>query len=191
MKVLAHPQNAADSKALLKAGIDGLLHLRLGPDFDDEAIRMMKERNVLVTPVLGLGEMRGERVFDDPFLQETVTPDVLKRLSDAFAKRPAPSANAAAAAARRQQPMKEAFAKLIAADVQITLGADSGGLPDHFFGWADHRERGVGEARHDARPGHRRSDEPGSPTGGSHRHGHGGSRQKRGLARARRESSRE
>jgi imidazolonepropionase-like amidohydrolase len=36
--------------------------------------------------------------------------------------------------------LKDAFARLIAADIHITLGTDSGGLPDHFFGWADHKE---------------------------------------------------
>jgi imidazolonepropionase-like amidohydrolase len=141
VKVFAHPQNARDSKDLLKAGIDGLLHLRVGPELDDEAVRLMKAHNVFVTPTLGLGEMRAERVFEDPFLLETITPDVAKRLRDAFEKRPARPSNATAATTvDRQRPMREAFAKLMAADVHITLGTDSGGLPDHFFGWADHKE---------------------------------------------------
>jgi imidazolonepropionase-like amidohydrolase len=142
VKVVAHPQNARDSKELLKAGIDGLLHLRTGPELDDEAVRLMKDRNVFVTPTLGLGEMRAERVFDDPFLLETITADVATRLRNAFERRPAPAATAAAIATAvdRQRPMRDAFAKLMAADVHITLGTDSGGLPDHFFGWADHKE---------------------------------------------------
>ena len=140
VKVLAHPQNARDSKDLLKAGIDGLLHLRVGAELDDEAVRLMKARNVFVTPTLGLGEMRTERVFEDPFLLETITADVATRLRQAFEQRPARPPNAGGAAVDRQRPMREAFAKLIAADIHITLGTDSGGLPDHFFGWADHKE---------------------------------------------------
>jgi len=142
VKVLAHPQNARDSKELLKAGIDGLLHLRTGPELDDEGVRLMKAHNVFVTPTLGLGEMRSERVFEDPFLLQTIGADVAARLRTAFERRPARGAPAAAAAAAgdRQRPMRDAFAKLMAADVHIILGTDSGGLPDHFFGWADHKE---------------------------------------------------
>jgi imidazolonepropionase-like amidohydrolase len=36
--------------------------------------------------------------------------------------------------------MRDAFAKLLAADVWILPGTDAGGLPDHFFGYADHKE---------------------------------------------------
>jgi imidazolonepropionase-like amidohydrolase len=140
VKVVAHPQNARDSKDLLKAGIDGLLHLRVGPELDDEAVRLMKARNVFVTPTLGLGEMRNERVFEDPFLLETIPADVATRLRNAFEQRAARPSTAAGAIVDRQRPMREAFAKLMAADVHITLGTDSGGLPDHFFGWADHKE---------------------------------------------------
>jgi imidazolonepropionase-like amidohydrolase len=140
VKVFAHPQNARDSKDLLRAGIDGLLHLRLGAGFDDETVAMMKAHDVFVTPTIALGEMRAERVFEDPFLQQSVSADVLKRLGDAFAARRPAAPRDAEAEANRQRPLREAFAKLIAADVHITLGTDSGGLPDHFFGWADHKE---------------------------------------------------
>jgi imidazolonepropionase-like amidohydrolase len=140
LKVLAHPQTAADARELLRAGIDGLLHLRLGSALDEESIRLMRERRVFVTPTLGLGEARQQRVFDDSFLQETVTPDVLARLRDAFDARPPPSPAAAAGRAGRDLAMQDAFARLIAADVPIVLGTDAGGLPDHFFGFADHVE---------------------------------------------------
>ena len=43
VKVVAHPQNARDSKELLEAGIDGLLHLRTGPELDDEAVRLIED----------------------------------------------------------------------------------------------------------------------------------------------------
>jgi imidazolonepropionase-like amidohydrolase len=140
VKVLAHPQNARDSKGLLTAGIDGLLHLRLGAEFDDETVSMMKAHDVFVTPTIALGEMRAERVFEDSFLQESVSADVVKRLGDAFAARRPAAVRNAEDEANRQRPLRDAFAKLIAADVHITLGTDSGGLPDHFFGWADHKE---------------------------------------------------
>jgi hypothetical protein len=52
--------------------------------------------------------MRAERVFDDPFLLETITADVATRLRNAFERRPAPAATAAAIATAvdRQRPMR-------------------------------------------------------------------------------------
>jgi imidazolonepropionase-like amidohydrolase len=79
-------------------------------------------------------------VFEDPFLIETVPPAVLTRLSDAFTRRPVPPRAQTGAGGDRLRPMREALARLLAADVHVTLGTDSGGLPDHFFGWAEHKE---------------------------------------------------
>jgi imidazolonepropionase-like amidohydrolase len=139
MKVLAHPQNADDMRELVRAGIDRFLHLRVG--VDDETVRLMKQRNIPVSPGLGLPEMRRRRVFEEPFLADTVPPQVTKRLADQYAKRNAAPPNAAAA--ERDRALKDTFKKLLAADVWILPGSDSGGLPDHFFGWAVHKEMEV------------------------------------------------
>jgi imidazolonepropionase-like amidohydrolase len=138
VKVIAHQQNVADTKALARAGIDGFLHGRLGPDVDEEVVALLKTRNVWMVPNLGLGELRRHRVFEDRFLTDAIAPSVTRRLSEAFAAR---NVAAATEAAARQEPaLKAAFGKLVAADVPIVLGTDAGGLPDHFYGYADHKE---------------------------------------------------
>jgi imidazolonepropionase-like amidohydrolase len=139
MQVLAHPQNANDMRELARAGVDRFLHLRAG--VDDETVRLMKERSIPASPGLGLPEMRRRRVFEEPFLADTVPAPVTKRLAEQFAKRNAAPANAAAS--ERDRALRDAFRKLLAADVWILPGSDSGGLPDHFFGWAVHKEMEV------------------------------------------------
>jgi imidazolonepropionase-like amidohydrolase len=36
--------------------------------------------------------------------------------------------------------LREAFSRLLAADVDIVLGTDAGAVPDHFFGYTGHQE---------------------------------------------------
>lgn len=139
MKALAHPQNADDMRELVRAGIDRFLHLRAG--LDEETIRVMKARTSPVSPGLGLPEMRRRRVFEEPFLADTIPPQVVERLASLYAKRSA--APASAAALERDRALRETFRKLLAADVWVLPGSDSGGLPDHFFGWAVHKEMEV------------------------------------------------
>ena len=151
--VIVHQQNAQDMPDLLEAGVAGFLHGRLSVALDDGLAAQIHDSGAFLIPNLGLGELRRERVGDDPFLQEAVPPEVVVRLGEAYEARqqagPAvlggtdggtAAQGATARAAARERELSDAFSRLLAADVDIVLGTDAGAVPDHFFGYTGHRE---------------------------------------------------
>ncbi|HIN50193.1 MAG TPA: hypothetical protein EYM78_05710 [Gemmatimonadetes bacterium] len=143
IEVFVHQQNAQDMPDLLDAGVAGFLHGRIGAAMGESLIAQIRDAGAFLVPNLGLGELRRERVADDPFLRETTQPDVSARLGEAYDARQPSSANAgelAASAAERERALSKAFSRLVAAGVDIVLGTDAGALPGHFFGYTGHRE---------------------------------------------------
>ena len=143
IEVMVHQQNARDMPDLLEAGVVGFLHGRLGSALDDVLAAQIRESGAFVVPNLGLGELRRERVGDDPFLQEATLPEVAARLGEAYDARQqagAPTPGAASRAAERERELSDAFSRLVSAGVDIVLGTDAGAVPDHFFGYTGHRE---------------------------------------------------
>ena len=142
IEVIVH-QQAPDMADLLDAGVAGFLHGRLGPAVDDALAAQIQDSGAFLVPNLGLGELRRERVGDDPFLQETAPPGVAARLREAYdARRQSGGGQQgnAASAAERERELSESFSALVAANVDIVLGTDAGAVPDHFFGYTGHRE---------------------------------------------------
>ena len=157
IEVIVHQQNAQDMPDLLEAGVAGFLHGRLSVALDDGLAAQIHDSGAFLIPNLGLGELRRERVGDDPFLQEAVSPEVVVRLGEAYEARQqadatlqggtargadggAAARGATARAAARERELSDAFSRLLAADVDIVLGTDAGAVPDHFFGYTGHRE---------------------------------------------------
>ena len=135
IEVVVHQQTAEDMSDLLGAGVSGFLHGRLGQALDQELAEQIQDAGAFLVPNLGLGELRQERVADDPFLREATDPDVLRRLEDDFDRRPANPFSSDQELAR-----SESLNRLINAGVAIVLGTDAGAIPDHFFGYTGHRE---------------------------------------------------
>jgi len=136
IQVFVHQQNTDDMLDLVQAGATGFLHGRISSLMDDELVNQLKQANVFVVPNLGLGELRRERVADDAFLQETVSQSVVAELGASFdARNQSTTVNPDA-----ERQLSEAFTKLVEADVDIILGTDAGAVPNHFFGYAGHRE---------------------------------------------------
>jgi imidazolonepropionase-like amidohydrolase len=133
--VVVHQQSTDDMPGLLDAGVTGFLHGRLGPALDAPLAARIHEADAYLVPNLGLGELRREKVSDDPFFQETVRSDVVERLGRAFDERPPQGGGGGG-----EQALRDSFARLLAADVDIVLGTDAGAVPDHFYGYTGHRE---------------------------------------------------
>ena len=156
IEVFVHQQNAQDMPDLLEAGVAGFLHGRLGSAMDDGLAAHIHDSGAFLIPNLGLGELRRERVGGDPFLQEATPPGVAARLGEAYDAReragvaaqagaaaqagPTVAQGVAERASERERELREAFSRLLAADVDIVLGTDAGAVPDHFFGYTGHRE---------------------------------------------------
>jgi imidazolonepropionase-like amidohydrolase len=140
LRVMAHVFYLTDAHDLARSGVDGFLHLVRDEEMDDQLVALMKERRMFVTPNLSLSERAtyAEKPawLDDPFLAESVTRDVIKRLSETFINRsPAALARSRDSYAKQQRSLR----KLNAAGVTIALGDDSG-VQDNFYGYAEHRE---------------------------------------------------
>lgn len=136
IQVFVHQQYATDMPELIRAGVAGFLHGRIGADLDETIAQQLQGANTFVVPNLGLGELRREAIGDDPFLQETLPNSVAARLSAASGQRQATTPGNPG----RENELKASFAQLIEADVDILLGTDAGAVPDHFFGYTGHRE---------------------------------------------------
>ncbi|MQA91823.1 MAG: amidohydrolase family protein [Gemmatimonas sp.] len=133
IQVVAHHQNAQDMRELLRAGVVGFLHGRLGPGLDDDLASSIARHNAFVVPNLGLSERGRHGEAEDPFLTETLSPAAARQLGESFAPRP-PFPES------RERDLREAFQRLLDHDVHIVLGTDAGAVPKHFFGYSSHLE---------------------------------------------------
>ena len=111
------------------------MHGRLGVELDENIAAQLKTSNTFLVPNLGIGELRNERVADDPFLQETLHPLTVEHLAAGFDRRPAAPPNP-----QREMQMQAAMQVLLDAGVDVVLGTDAGAVPDHLFGYTGHRE---------------------------------------------------
>ncbi len=135
IEVYAHQQYATDMPSLLDAGVTGFLHGRIGSDLDRSIASQLATANAFVVPNMGLGELRREAIGADPFLRESLPDSVAARLLESEQRFLMPNR-----APAREAELRASFAHLLAADVDIILGTDAGAVPDHYFGYAGHRE---------------------------------------------------
>ena len=139
--VAAHNVTLADAKLLMRAGVEGWLHLpvRNGEVPDEELITIIKDRiakndrpHMWFNPGAGSAASARE-VWDDPLLRDTVPADQIQALwGDALAKMTPESVE------RARRNLREMGAnntlKLRAAGMKITLGSDTG-QTRFFIGW--------------------------------------------------------
>ena len=142
IRVIAHATTLEDHKRLLDAGTRRFIHMPYdrAVDDDDEYLTQVRERNAFIVPTLGMVTRREpyrRPVYDDPFFQEQVSPDVIAMLTEAAAAgAPTTAAERSAAAEARARVIAGNFVKL---KDHIVLGTDAGAVGD-FFGYADHLE---------------------------------------------------
>ena len=144
IRVVAHLRSLADAKALVAAGIDGLVHSVRDRAVDQAFIDAMLENDVFYVPTLISHEV--EFVYgDEPdwlgegFLRESVSGAVIGRLrSNAIVRGFRDNLNAGT---RRQEfdNAMENFKTLYDAGVRIGLGSDSGAA-EKFPGFFEHLE---------------------------------------------------
>lgn len=148
--VVVHQQAVSDMGDLLAAGVAGFLHGRLGPELNAIMAVRLKEADAFLVPNLGLGELRQERIADDPWLREATPDEVVERLDEAYEARQAAAGSSPPAGpslspagevlSERERALRRSFQHLLDAGVDVVLGTDAGAVPDHFFGYTGHRE---------------------------------------------------
>jgi imidazolonepropionase-like amidohydrolase len=139
--VAAHNVTLADAKLLMRAGVEGWLHLpvRNGEVPDDELIAIIKDRiarndrpGMWFNPGAG-SAASGREAWDDPLLRETISAQQIREhWGDALDRMTAESVE------RARRNLKEMGAsnalKLRAAGMKIVLGSDTG-QTRFFIGW--------------------------------------------------------
>src|SRR5262249_12121688 len=144
--VAVHNVTLADAKQLMRAGVEGWLHLpvRGGELPDEEFLGMIKDRiarkdrpNIWFHPNVGFAAA-GREVWDDPLLRETISADQIQQQWGEQLAGLTPEA-----VDRARKSLKELGAnnalKLRAAGMKIVLGSDTG-QTRFFIGWRGQRE---------------------------------------------------
>ena len=149
IQVFVHTQyGVPDMPSVWGAGADGLFHGRIGWPMDENFAVQLRDSRAFLVPNLGLEERRRENVGADPFFRDAVRPEVAARLVEAYNTREAggggpfrtPLGSTAQSASERERELRETFTLLLETGVDLVLGTDAGGIPDHFFGYAGHTE---------------------------------------------------
>jgi imidazolonepropionase-like amidohydrolase len=137
LRTIAHVFDLEDAKGLVRAGVEGFMHLVRDQEIDDEFLQLLREHpGVFVTPNLGVtsrGMESGRPAWlDDPLLHETIPPGEIKRLENQFSNRK-PEQLATTRASWDRQVRN--LAKMRSAGVRVVLGSDSAGDPSRTIGW--------------------------------------------------------
>ncbi|MEP7310923.1 MAG: amidohydrolase family protein [Acidobacteriota bacterium] len=144
--VAAHNITLANAKLLMRAGVEGWLHLpvRMGEVPDDELIAIIKDRiakndrpKMWFNPGAGTGAATRED-WNDPLLRDTISPAQIQAQVGAQLERITPES-----VQRARQNLKTMGAtnalKLRAAGMKIVNGSDTG-QTRFFIGWAGQLE---------------------------------------------------
>jgi imidazolonepropionase-like amidohydrolase len=139
--VAAHNVTLADAKLLMRAGVEGWLHLpvRGGEVPDDELIAIIKERiakrdrpNLWFNPGAGWTASSRED-WNDPLLRDTISPQQIQEHWGDYLAGITPESLDRARQNLRQMGATNAL-KLRAAGMKIVLGSDTG-QTRFFIGW--------------------------------------------------------
>jgi imidazolonepropionase-like amidohydrolase len=141
LPVAAHNITLVDAKILMRAGVEGWLHLpvRNGETPDEELLSIIRERvakrdrpNMWFHPNVGSSAFTRED-WNDPLLRETVPPAQIQEFWGQQLARITPDSVARARESLRQLGATNSL-KLRAAGMKIVLGSDTG-QTRFFIGW--------------------------------------------------------
>jgi imidazolonepropionase-like amidohydrolase len=127
MLVHAHATTLADQKAVVRAGIDVLVHTVGNEKLDDEYLALLKEKTPYWTTVIGLGDRTEVCDANDSFAAQTLPPAVVATIRATTEARPlAPSCGPRSPnAATREATLANNFPKMIASGARLVLGTDA------------------------------------------------------------------
>ncbi len=141
MKVQAHATTLPDQKAVVRAGIDVLVHTVQNEPLDDEFLALVHEKQPYWTTVIGLGD-RTEVCDDDPFVTQQLPASLVAKIRATTQPRPLePSCGPRSPNAdRREALLAQNVTAMVKAGARLMLGTDAGISSGYTFGSADHHE---------------------------------------------------
>jgi imidazolonepropionase-like amidohydrolase len=144
LKVAAHLFYLEDAKGLLRAGVDFVAHSVRDQELDDEAISLMKNRNVCYCPTLtrevstfvyeGVPEF-----FEDPFFLKDADPAVVAQLQEPERMQKVKESQSAQAYKKALEQANANLKKAADSGVTIAFGTDTGPAA-RFQGYFEHME---------------------------------------------------
>ena len=147
MTVHAHATALDDQKAVVRAGVDVLVHTIANQKIDDEFMALLKEKKPYWAPVMGLGDTaelcEPNNLFIEQVLPESVIADV--RAGRTWLPSRPCSAPSNPQIVQREEYLRYNFPRYIASGARIVLSTDSGLSQKHSFGFGDHHEIGMYE----------------------------------------------
>jgi imidazolonepropionase-like amidohydrolase len=141
MMVHAHATTLADQKAVVRAGVDVLVHLIQAEKVDDELMTVLKEKRPYWATVIGLSDPTAVCEFD-PFFEQSLPDEVIVKIRANHERRPL-TANCGPPAPTepvREETVRYNFPRIVAAGASVVLGTDTGVHPGHTFGSGEHLE---------------------------------------------------
>jgi len=145
MMVHFHATALDDQKAVVKAGVDVLVHTIANQRIDDELVSILKDKKPYWAPVMGLGDTaelcQADNVFVEQVLPDSVIDDV--KAGRTWLRSPPCSAPLSAQFAQREENLKYNFPRYLAAGARLVLSTDTGLTAKHSFGFGDHHEIGM------------------------------------------------
>jgi imidazolonepropionase-like amidohydrolase len=140
--VHAHATNMADQKAVVKAGIDVLVHTISNEPLDDEFVAILKEKKPYWAPVMGLGDFPEICTDADRFVAQVLPASTIADIREGRNgfNMPGCTATPDPATLRRVDMLRANFPRMIQAGARLVLSTDAGVIPKYSFGWAAHHE---------------------------------------------------
>jgi imidazolonepropionase-like amidohydrolase len=143
LKANAHVFYLSDVKDLVAAGIDGFAHLARDAELDDDTVRAIVARGIVVMSTLITPERTTHTSVPQAFaawldgpVRAAAPQAMVDRIKVPFGGRDAAEASAIRT---RYSILQRSVAKLARAGARLALGSDTG-IQDYPFGVADHRE---------------------------------------------------
>jgi imidazolonepropionase-like amidohydrolase len=140
--VHAHATNLADQKAVVKAGVDVLVHTVSSEPIDDEFVAILKDKKPYWAPVMGLSDAPDVCTDTDHFVEQVLPASTVADIREgrnAFGL-PGCTSTPDPAAVRRSANLQLNFPRMIQAGARLVLSTDAGVIPKYSFGWAAHHE---------------------------------------------------
>jgi len=141
MMVHAHATTLPDQKAVVRAGVDVVVHMVQNAKLDDEYLDLLRQKKPYWATVITLGDPTAV-CEHDPFFEQAMPAKVIAKIRATTERRPlAPSCGPPSPnAARREETLAYNFPRMISAGARIVLGTDTGIEPGHTFGSGEHVE---------------------------------------------------
>jgi imidazolonepropionase-like amidohydrolase len=140
--VHAHATTLPNQKAVVKAGVDVLVHTVTGERIDEEFMAILKDRRPYWATVMGLGDRPEICEADNGFVAQVLPAkaiDDIREGRNAF-KMPGCAAPPTPNEARRAENLQYNFPRMIESGARLVLSTDAGVLPKYTFGSSEHHE---------------------------------------------------